>query len=1093
MAGPDAIAATEASANQIKSFLAKRRSEMRRVRSTAAAEAGLGSLQRRALENIRAEKVNTISELVARTSAAVSAPRDFNSLDPYPHAGAVLTQSGGGWVLNPTLARAFEGAAEAARRSAQAPVKKKGLSDRLFGAGEGNRAQQVQGSIDTMARVVASVTRAITEIDSEELRTTTRRQTEGQALRQKAEEELTAMLSRHADIQTALPAFALPWPNEAWDEWQPRQEQPQPEMFAGVLRPRHDAELGENGDFGRDVVLPFFVRPMFGLHLITNKGNRQATQELARSLLVRSLAAHAPGTLHLTVFDPIGLGQSVSSILELGEYDPEILGGKVWSGASDFKDKLRELTAHIELVVQKFLRSDYGSLAEFNAAAGDIATPYRLLVVFDFPAHFDQESFNDLRRIVETGPRCGVGTLLVTNGDEPLPHGVALAALPSTMTRVNMAAPFSYKGPSGEELVCDFQPESDRALPGALLDRIIKGVGSQARAGSDRSVGFDKLLDLFSDVAIRGIKPGLPNLSSRLDATDRATWWRESTTRGVAAPIGQAGARDVATLMFDSSNHSGALLVGRPGSGKSTLLHSFIAAATLLFSPEELELHLIDFKEGVEFKSYASYGLPHARSVAIESDREFGFSVLQALQSELNWRAELLRDSEGAHASLEALRAKSGARIPRIVLVFDEFQVLFARNDRLGAEAAAVLESLIRQGRGFGIHVLLASQSLSGLDALGSHVPQLLPVRILLPASEADALRVLGEGNTAGSLLLQAGDGVLNTAGGSVEANQPFRGALLPEERRNDLLRRLREFADEAGFLRHPVVFEGDKPLRAEDTPPGRFVDEIRGARARTLRIRFGVPMAISGSADIDLRREAGANVVLVARDATSGTALGDVSGHALPHAVASNAVASAVAARARVEIADFLPIEDGLDDALAPFREEGRLAIYRRRQVPELLGRVEGVVRERIDADDVDAEPLLLVLFGIHRARDFDTESVDFDPENDLASRLATIVRDGPEVGVHTLIWCETLATLSRRLGSGVTRECSWRLAGRMSADDSHSLIGVDTASGLREQQIIIANEDIGRLQRCTSLSQPSAGWVRDLLCVVNGSPKEG
>ena len=287
-----------------------------------------------------------------------------------------------------------------------------------------------------------------------------------------------------------------------------------------------------------------------------------------------------------------------------------------------------------------------------------------------------------------------------------------------------------------------------------------------------------------------------------------------------------------------------------------------------MYGPEELELHLIDFKEGVEFKVYAANALPHARTVAIESDREFGVSVLQAIQAELTWRGSLLRGSTESHSSLETLRKATGERLPRIVLIFDEFQVLFARNDKLGTVAAEALETLIRQGRGFGIHVLLGSQSLAGLDALGSHVPQLLPVRILLPAADSDAFKVLGEGNTEGTALTTAGEGILNMAGGAVEANERFRGALIDEDARRSRVAAMRAKADAAGFNRRPVVFEGNAPIPAEDTPPAQFVDEIRGADARTLRLRFGAPMAIAGSADINLRRESGANVLLVARDA---------------------------------------------------------------------------------------------------------------------------------------------------------------------------------------------------------------------------------
>ena len=1075
-----AVAAAQASANDLKIFIGSSRGEMRRLISNLEAGSSLASLQRRALETIRAEKAGQASELTTRARGHVA---HLDAAAPFPHSGPVVSQTGGGWALSPALERAFSEAVRTAQRNLHVPPKS--LTDRLFRDTDGPRLRALNDSVEVMNGIVALVTRAIENLDADVESTSLTAGNDARAARERAEARLTEMLHQHAEMQAHLPAPLLPWSNEAWMDWHPSFAPP--ELFAGHLRPRRDPALGDNADFGSDVVLPFYVRPSTGLHLVTHKGNRQAAQALVRALLLRSLTAHAPGALQLTVFDPVGLGQSVAPLLALADYDPELLGGKIWSGAADFKAKMAEQLAHVELVVQKYLRSDYSTLAEFNAAAGEIATPYRLLVVFDFPTHFDQESFGDLRRLIETGPRCGVGTILVTNGDDALPHGIEIGALRGSMTRVNMAAPFSAPGVVGYELLCDFAPDADAEVPAGLRDRIIEEVGANARVGAERTVGFRKVFSLFNDAALRGVKTGLPSMTSAVDPDDPSTWWTVSTATGVGAPIGQAGARDVAALMFDSSDHSGALLVGRPGSGKSTLLHAFIAGVTRLYSPEELELHLIDFKEGVEFKAYAAAGLPHARSVAIESDREFGLSVLQAIQAELTWRADILRGSEGAHASLEALRAKSGDRIPRIVLLFDEFQVLFARNDKIGAEAAALLESLIRQGRGFGIHVFLASQSLSGLDALGSHVPQLLPVRVLLPSSDVDAARVLGEGNTAGGLLLHAGDGVLNAAGGAVEANQPFRGSLISEEERNALLTRLRERADDIGFVRRPVVFEGNNPIPAEETSPDRFIDEIRGAPSRTLRLRFAAPMAISGTADIDLRREAGANLLFVARDGGTGTPLGDLRSFGLPHAVATNVASSAVAAGARVEVVDFLPIEDGLEDLVGAYLASSHVALKRRRQLPDLLTSLSIMVDERVEADDVGAEATLLMLFGMHRARDFDTESVDFDTERDLPGLLARIVRNGPEVGVHTFMWCETLPALSRRVGSAVTRECSWRLAGRMSADDSHSLIGVDTAVGLREQQVIVANEDLGRIQRCTSLSRPPAPWVDEFLAVLD------
>jgi hypothetical protein len=122
-------------------------------------------------------------------------------------------------------------------------------------------------------------------------------------------------------------------------------------------------------------------------------------------------------------------------------------------------------------------------------------------------------------------------------------------------------------------------------------------------------------------------------------------------------------------------------------------------------------------------------------------------------------------------------------------------------------------------------------------------------------------------------------------------------------------------------------------------------------------------------------------------------------------------------------------------------------------------------------------------MLFGMHRARDFDHDSVDYDAEGDLAEMLTQILRDGPEVGVHSFMWFDTVASVNRRLPVSAIRECAWRLSGRMGADDSSSFVGAEGASSLREQQLLAANEDRGVLQRCTTISLPSSEWTRELV----------
>jgi DNA segregation ATPase FtsK/SpoIIIE, S-DNA-T family len=937
---------------------------------------------------------------------------------------------------------------------------------KLLGGRYKNEARQ---HLDTYVRLLGMLENRRTRMqrDRDAARA---RMTEVAQARVAAQSAVDAAAEPADEAERNLPATLRPWSDPVWDTaWKEQAGLGSAALYLGRQRPLPDPRLGDNADFGTDRDRPVAVEPRHHLHFAHDAGQRAAVHALVRSTLLRALVSAEPGNVRLTFFDPIGLGQSVSSLLELAEYDPELIGGKVWSSAADLTSRLAEHTAHIELVIQKYLKSTYATIDDFNEAAGEVAEPYRYLVLFDFPSGFTEQTSRELVRILENGPRCGVRVVLVSNVAIEIPYGVAMKAVDAALPPVSLARNLERRT-GGYVLASRLETDSDEAAPAGLIRAIVDHVGRRAASRSEAVVTFDGVFGLFRDAAARGITAGLPAAAAGVTSTDPRTWWAGSTADAAVAPIGRTGAREVASLAFDSGNHAGALLVGRPGSGKSTLLHSYLAGLTTLYGPDELELYLIDFKEGVEFQAYARQALPHARCVAIESDREFGLSVLQSLEAELKRRGDRLRSSGGQHSGLTALRHATGEVIPRVLLVFDEFHVLFARNDKVGLAAAALLETLVRQGRSFGIHLLLGSQSLAGLDALGAHVPQLLPTRILLPATEGDARKVLGEGNDAGQYLTRHGEGILNTAGGAVEANQRFRGAFESEGERRDRLGRLRAKADAAGFTRRPVVFEGNAAIPIESVSPARFGAEVRTSGRQPLRLRVGAPMTISGAADVELAREPGGNVLVVARD--------DV-----PRAQLALVAASLAVSPARIDVVDFMAIDDGVDEILAPLADRGRLRVHRRRGLGRLLGELREQVRERVATDDVGAPPRALLLYGLHRARDLDAMGGGVDADPELLDALEEIVRDGPEVGVHTWAWSETAAGLQRRLPGSVVREFGWRIAGRQSADDSQRLIGTEEAAELRDRQVVLVNDDRGLSRRCTSYTIPPAAWLAEVL----------
>src|SRR5207245_4925717 len=140
-----------------------------------------------------------------------------------------------------------------------------------------------------------------------------------------------------------------------------------------------------------------------------------------------------------------------------------------------------------------------------------------------------------------------------------------------------------------------------------------------------------------------------------------------------------------------------------------------------------------------------------------------------------------------------------GPVMPRILLIVDEFQEFFTEDDKLSQEAALLLDRLVRQGRAFGLHVLLGSQTLGGAYSLARSTIDQMAVRIALQCSEADAQFILGKDNTAARLLSRPGEAIYNDAAGALESNEIFQVVWLPDSFReqvmNSLIHRVRETA----------------------------------------------------------------------------------------------------------------------------------------------------------------------------------------------------------------------------------------------------------------------------------------------------------
>ena len=831
-------------------------------------------------------------------------------------------------------------------------------------------------------------------------------------------------------------------------------------------------------------VIPFPAQPSLLLEARGIAG-RDCAVSILQTTLLRLLAHIPPGDLRMTIVDPIGLGENFSAFMHLADYDELFVSSRIWTEPSHIEQQLANLTEHMENVFQKYLRNEFESIEQYNEQAGEVAEPYRVLIVANFPAGFTERAAQRLSSIVASGPRCGVFTLLSIDVGQPAPRGFDLAAFESATNVFDWnGAYFMQRKIAGTPL-----PLIPDAPPPALLwGAIVRKLGELSRHGRRVEVPFHRIVP--RDEAI----------------------WQESSRSQIEAPLGRSGATKLQHLQLGRGTSQHVLIAGKTGSGKSTLLHVIITNLALRYSPQEIEFYLIDFKKGVEFKTYATHHLPHARVIAIESDREFGVSTLERLDAVLKERGDLFR--QAGVQDLAAFRtAQPDVEMPRILLMVDEFQEFFVEDDKFSQTAALLLDRLVRQGRAFGIHVLLGSQTLGGAYSLARTTIGQMAVRIALQCSETDAHLILSENNTAARLLTRPGEALYNDANGLLEGNHPFQVAWLDDDQRDGYLARIQQFAlDRCQTIREPIVFEGNIP--ADPRRNGRLQELISAAVEKGGAVSasnspyhawLGDAVAITGPTQVLVQRRSGSNLLVVGGDEAAARGMLQTAFIALAlrrefergssHLeVDENASSTEDSTPPGVWIIHNQSAENSNIETVTPWRRLIDLVgptcqEFGPSATAKALQAVHAELSRRRPSPALTAWPAcFLIIDDLSRYRDLRKSEDDFgfgsSREKGISpgEMLAEVLREGPPFGVHVVVWCDSYNNLERWFSRQTVREFEMRVVLQMSSADSSHIIDSPAAAKLGVNRALFYSDERGTIEKFRPYGIPQPEWINEI-----------
>ena len=703
-------------------------------------------------------------------------------------------------------------------------------------------------------------------------------------------------------------------------------------------------------------------------HIWIDDYDQADSVRFAQFALANALAHTAPGQLEVLVFDD-ALRGIAAPFQEVNSGGEKIL--RHINDVQELNETIKYLHEHVRSVLN-VIQGRTDSLLDFRQQLSPKVEGFKLVVLSTIYDLLSDEIKDKLTVLLKAGPAAGVTFLI---------HSMKLNVNEEILNLTQL---------------CDIDERTVYDDDGAVR-------GQFDPQSADDLISVSR--HVASAVANAQVEPVAFSEVQPLDAP-----WSQSSRDGISFAVGTYGMSTIEVTLGDELNQRhNALITGAVGQGKSNLISVVVHSLCQRYSPSEVEFYMLDFKEGVTLQAFApdphtGSFLPHARVLGLDADREYGVNVLRHLFTIYRQRMATFK-AAGVQNIRQYRLANPETVMPRIVVVIDEFQMLFADQDTVATTASDLIVKGARLFRACGIHFILASQTIGSGGMLGGTTGQALfaqiPVRLALKNSLAESHATLGLKNDAANHI-RSREAIVNLDYGELSSNRKTTIAYADDA----ILAELRTawWQQAQGTVTPPEVFEGEHRLSLHDDE--RFLTNLQSRHAMLgRRITVGVaPLAADFSTDV------GRNLALF------GTGPG--------HTILLNAALSLLHSTPSAEIIVLDLIGDWPSPARDAMRTDFEQELTKLGSIYRLVGKHQAdalidelVERAAFTTDDASAPPVYIIGFGLERWRSDTT-------------KIKTLFANGPLSGIHLLGWWNKYSSFKAMVGLGGDNNFDIRIA---------------------------------------------------------------